>query len=132
MQLQASNALAYNQGRQAPSFATGDLVLVDCLVLSNAALGWARKLVKHFREPFQVSEVLSSDRYNIVDITTSKRMQNIHAFRIKPFYANEDIDNANPQDVVSPESATVRSGLELALSSNPLQSEATTSTAGVE
>ncbi|KAL0086305.1 hypothetical protein J3Q64DRAFT_1821272 [Phycomyces blakesleeanus] len=34
--------------------------------------------------------------------------------------------------VVSPESATVRSRLELALSSNPLQSEATTSTAGVE
>ncbi|KAG1061112.1 hypothetical protein G6F41_012434 [Rhizopus arrhizus] len=103
---QASNALAYNEDRQAPTFLVNDLVLVKCPVLSNVALGRAKKLVKPFRGPFRISEVLSTDRYNVQDVVNKKEMKNIHASRIKYFSANEDIVNQNPPDVVSPESTS--------------------------
>ncbi|KAG1136116.1 hypothetical protein G6F37_012256 [Rhizopus arrhizus] len=65
IQSQAANALRYNAQREAPIFSVDDLVLVDCPVLSNAFLGRARKLVKKYRGPFRISEVISNDRYNV-------------------------------------------------------------------
>ncbi|KAG0755733.1 hypothetical protein G6F57_013048 [Rhizopus arrhizus] len=113
---QASNALVFNKQRQEPTFAVNDLVLVDCPVLSNASLGRAKKLVKRFRGPFRVSEILSTDRYNVQDITSKKQLKNVHASRMKNFSANVDIANSNPRDVVSPNSASASESQNVLLS----------------
>ena len=92
------------------------MVLVDCPVLSNASLGRAKKLVKRFRGPFRVSEILSTDRYNVQDITSKKQLKNVHASRMKNFSANVDIANSNPPDVVSPNSASASESQNVLLS----------------
>lgn len=98
---QASNAIKYNSKRVAPSFVLDELVLVDCPVLSKAAVGRAKKLVKKFRGPFRIVEVLSTDRYNVLELANSKKMQNVHATRIKRFYPHEDMLDSEPGDVVN-------------------------------
>lgn len=82
---QASNAIEYNTHRKAPTFAVGDMVLVDFPVLSKASVSRAKKLVKKFRGPFRIVEVLSTDRYNVLEVSNSKPIQNVHATRIKKF-----------------------------------------------
>ncbi|KAG1137458.1 hypothetical protein G6F37_011201 [Rhizopus arrhizus] len=98
---QASNALNFNGQRKAPTFALNDLVLVNCPVYSKASLGRSNKLSHRYRGPFSISEVLSSDRYNAVEISNGKVMKNIHASRLKEYNHNEDIAQCNNPDVVS-------------------------------
>ncbi|KAI7895285.1 uncharacterized protein EV154DRAFT_559389 [Mucor mucedo] len=102
--VQASNAIAYNSQRTAPTFEENDLVLVDCPVLSDASKGRAKKLVKKYRGPFQVQEVLSQDSYNVLEVSNQKLLKNVHAARLKVYHRNEDIAQPNHPDVVSPAS----------------------------
>ena len=75
-------------------------------MIIDSYLGRARKLVKKYRGPFRISEVISNDRYNVEEVKGDKKMKNVHAARMKFFYSNEDIVNQSPPDVVSPESTS--------------------------
>ncbi|OBZ80653.1 hypothetical protein A0J61_11298, partial [Choanephora cucurbitarum] len=98
---QAHNAVQFNKHRKPPTFVANDLVLVDCPVLSNAARGRSQKLIPRFRGPFRITDVLSTDRYNVVHISSHKPMNNVHASRLKRYLCNGDIASANPPDVTS-------------------------------
>ncbi|KAG1468800.1 hypothetical protein G6F56_003628 [Rhizopus delemar] len=92
LQSQAKNALTYNEQRKQPAIRVGDIVLVDFPVHSSSASGRAAKLVRSWRGPFKVVTILSPDRFDVLEIATSKTWKNIHAARMKKYEErNEDI-----------------------------------------
>src|SRR6478735_2276225 len=84
-QSQARNALRYNEHRSVPQFQKDQLVLVDIPILSNAAAGRSSKLTKHFRGPFRIVNVLSADRFDLLEIATNKTWSNVHASKMKNY-----------------------------------------------
>ncbi|KAI8875660.1 hypothetical protein K501DRAFT_202135 [Backusella circina FSU 941] len=92
LQSQAKNALTYNKQRKEPAICVGDMVLIGFLVHSNSASGRAAKLVRSWRGPFKVTTILSPDRFDVLEIATSKSWKNSHATRMKRYEErNEDI-----------------------------------------
>ncbi|KAG1135619.1 hypothetical protein G6F37_012475 [Rhizopus arrhizus] len=97
---QAKNTISFNEHRQHPALSVGDTVLVDFPVHSNSASGRSGKLTRSWRGPFKVVTILSPDRFDVQEISTSKIWKNIHAARMKKYTTrNEDISSANPPDV---------------------------------
>ncbi|KAG1325150.1 hypothetical protein G6F63_012280 [Rhizopus arrhizus] len=97
LQNQAKNAIIFNEQRKEPSICVGDLVLIDFPVHSNAASGRAAKLVRSWRGPFKIVNILSPDRFDVVEMATSKTWKNIHAARMKRYKEdNEDITSNKP------------------------------------
>lgn len=74
---QAKNAIDFKNHHSIPNFAVGDLVLVDFPPQSSAGGKQSGKLVRSFLGPFQVVKLLSSDRYNLLDLETKKDWSNI-------------------------------------------------------
>ncbi|KAG0929312.1 hypothetical protein G6F29_012095 [Rhizopus arrhizus] len=101
MHTQAKNAIAYNTHRQKPSFQVGDSVLVYFPVQSNSAMGRSGKLSRCWRGPFLITSILSSDRFDLVELSNMKSWTNVHATRIKRYSpGNADIPSSSPPDVV--------------------------------
>ncbi|KAG1135854.1 hypothetical protein G6F37_012378 [Rhizopus arrhizus] len=102
MHTQAKNAIAYNTHCQKPSFQVGDSVLVYFPVQSNSTMGRSGKLSRCWRGPFLITSILSSDRFDLVELSNMKSWTNVHATRIKRYFAgNADIPASSPPDVVS-------------------------------
>lgn len=91
----AQNASTYNEHRTSPNLSLGDLVLIDFPVQSSAAGKRSAKLVRSFRGPFKIHKVLSSDRFDVLEIdNNNKKWSNVHASRMKRYF-QEDNDVAS-------------------------------------
>ncbi|KAG2191102.1 hypothetical protein INT47_005009, partial [Mucor saturninus] len=92
---QANNAAMFYTHHQAPNLSVGDLVLIDFPVQSSAAGKRSAKLVRSFRGPFKVVKVLSTDRFDVLELKNNKNWSNIHASRMKK-YVQENNHNVSP------------------------------------
>lgn len=91
---QASKAATFNTHCQAPNLSVGDLGLIDFPVQSSAAGKRSGKLVRSFRGPFKVIKVLSTDRFDVLELENNRNCFNVHASGMKK-YVQENNHNVS-------------------------------------
>jgi hypothetical protein len=78
------NAERINQQRIEPSFQAGDTVLLRTFQRSSSKQLRVAKLLKPYsHQQFHITQILGADRYNLENLITGDRVQNVQANRLR-------------------------------------------------
>jgi len=82
----------YNKKAKERKYQVGDRVWLKTHFLSNASKGIASKLSPKREGPFRVTEMISNNIYDIVDINTGKKVNKVHINELSSFLDETDQD----------------------------------------